>query len=155
VEAGPSPLIEALVGACLPPSRREDVLGDLCERYRSRLAYLRDAIAIVPGVTASTVYHASSRHVRHVASTLDAGRIRVEGQVARRSQSALRRFAVGATVLASLTASTIPVRRPSVLAILVPGLWLISITLFAAGTWVDAHLAPGATPSGSDPNAGS
>ena len=46
--SAPHRWLEALAGACLPSDRRDDVLGDLCERYRSPAWYLLDAVQIVP-----------------------------------------------------------------------------------------------------------
>ena len=64
----PPYIIEAVVSALLPASRRDDVLGDLHERYTSPLGYLRDAAQLVP---ITTVSHALHRR-RHVVSPASA-----------------------------------------------------------------------------------
>jgi hypothetical protein len=51
----PSKIAEALVGLCLPPACREEVLGDLYERYRGRVTYFGDALSTVPLVIFSRV----------------------------------------------------------------------------------------------------
>jgi hypothetical protein len=40
--------IEFLIGLLIPRARREDVLGDMHERYRSQIAYAADAVTAVP-----------------------------------------------------------------------------------------------------------
>ncbi len=47
--------LEALVGWLIPPARREEVLGDLYERYWSPRQYLLDAARTVPLVIASQI----------------------------------------------------------------------------------------------------
>jgi len=47
---GPSKAAEAIVAFFLPASRRDEVLGDLYERYRSPGQYALDAICTVPCV---------------------------------------------------------------------------------------------------------
>jgi hypothetical protein len=44
---GPSKLAERIVAFFLPPTRREEVLGDLFERYRSPLQYAWEAVRVV------------------------------------------------------------------------------------------------------------
>jgi len=53
--SGPSPIAERLVGILIPPACREEVLGDLHERYRSPLQYLVEAVVTVPMVVTSRV----------------------------------------------------------------------------------------------------
>jgi hypothetical protein len=53
--AGPPPLLEKIAGALLPPACREEVLGDLRERYTTPLQYLLLAIRVAPFVFASRV----------------------------------------------------------------------------------------------------
>jgi hypothetical protein len=48
MEARPHPLIERFIAALIPPLARESVLGDLAERYRGSLPYLREAFAVLP-----------------------------------------------------------------------------------------------------------
>ena len=50
---GPPPALEKLVWHLLPPVVREEVAGDLWERFRSPLRYLADALATLPFVIAS------------------------------------------------------------------------------------------------------
>jgi ATP-dependent Zn protease len=49
---GPPKLLEQIVGALLPASRREDVLGDLYEKYQNPVHYLATALCVVPSVIA-------------------------------------------------------------------------------------------------------
>jgi hypothetical protein len=46
--AGPPPALEKLVWHLLPPVVREEVAGDLWERFRSPLHYLADAVTTLP-----------------------------------------------------------------------------------------------------------
>ena len=52
---GPPKAVEAVVALLIPPARREEVLGDLHERYRSTTAYVLDALRTVPHVIASQI----------------------------------------------------------------------------------------------------
>jgi hypothetical protein len=52
---GPSRSAEAIVAILVPPACREEVLGDLHERYRSPLRYFFDALSTVPLVILSRV----------------------------------------------------------------------------------------------------
>jgi len=52
---GPSRAAEVIVGILIPPACREEVLGDLHERYASRLRYAGDALATVPLVILSRI----------------------------------------------------------------------------------------------------
>lgn len=60
VEARPPIVIEQVVRPLVPPAAREEVLGDLSERYRSPIAYIADALATVPFVIASQIRRSSS-----------------------------------------------------------------------------------------------
>lgn len=51
----PPPGLEKLVGWFIPPSCREEVLGDFYEQYRSPLQYIGTAIRVVPCVIASRI----------------------------------------------------------------------------------------------------
>jgi len=51
--ASPPKFLETLVRFLVPPARREQVLGDLQERYQSPLRYLADAVSVVPAVISS------------------------------------------------------------------------------------------------------
>ncbi len=53
--SGPSKAAEAIVAILLPPACREEVLGDLHERSRSRLQYAADALSTVPLVILSRI----------------------------------------------------------------------------------------------------
>ena len=55
MRSGPSKAAEAIVALLLPPACREEVLGDLHERYRSRLQYFTDALSTVPLVILSRI----------------------------------------------------------------------------------------------------
>lgn len=55
----PPRLLEAAVTRLVPPMVREEVAGDLCERYRSPLAYLADAARVVPFIVARQVRRGS------------------------------------------------------------------------------------------------
>src|SRR3954465_12379079 len=59
VKQGPSRRAEAFVAIFLPEGCREEVLGDLYERYRSPAQYAGDAAATVPLVIASRIRRAS------------------------------------------------------------------------------------------------
>lgn len=53
--ARPPHLLEWLIGPLVPPACREEVLGDLYERYRSPGRYLLDACSAVPLVIVSRI----------------------------------------------------------------------------------------------------
>lgn len=53
--SGPSKLAEAIVAALIPPTCREEIAGDLHERFRSPAQYAADALMTVPLVIASRV----------------------------------------------------------------------------------------------------
>jgi hypothetical protein len=55
METGPSALIEAVVAACLPASRREEILGDLHERFQSPTQYSHDALGAIVCMAVSRV----------------------------------------------------------------------------------------------------
>jgi hypothetical protein len=55
----PSNALEKIVGWFLPPACREEVLGDLCERYKSPLPYVGEAIRVVPCVIVSRIRRTS------------------------------------------------------------------------------------------------
>jgi len=52
---GPSRIVEAIIAVFLPPACREEVLGDLYERYRSLQQYSLDALRTVPLVIMSRI----------------------------------------------------------------------------------------------------
>jgi hypothetical protein len=47
---GPPRILERIIGLFIPPSRREDVLGDLRERYASLWRYIAESIRTTPMV---------------------------------------------------------------------------------------------------------
>lgn len=53
----PSKLIDWLVQALIPPSAREEVIGDLWESYSTSLRYISEGVAIMPYVVASQIRH--------------------------------------------------------------------------------------------------
>ena len=55
MESGPSKSAEAIVAILVPPACREEVVGDLHERYRSPGQYVFDALITVPLVILSRV----------------------------------------------------------------------------------------------------
>jgi hypothetical protein len=61
--AGPSKLAESLVAIFLPPACREEVLGDLWERFRSPGQYALDALCTVPCVIVSRIRRTSDPQV--------------------------------------------------------------------------------------------
>lgn len=48
MESGPSKVAETIAGYLLPPACREEILGDMRERYRSRFGYFLEALHVVP-----------------------------------------------------------------------------------------------------------
>jgi hypothetical protein len=60
MEARPPALMEAVVRLLTPEACREHVLGDLCERYRSRRQYAFEALTTLPFVVASRIRRTSS-----------------------------------------------------------------------------------------------
>jgi hypothetical protein len=55
MRSGPSKIAEAVVAAFVPPACREEVLGDLHERYRSSGQYAIDALSTIPLVILSRI----------------------------------------------------------------------------------------------------
>ncbi|HEX3745665.1 MAG TPA: hypothetical protein VHW09_17105 [Bryobacteraceae bacterium] len=53
--SGPARFAEAIVGFFVPPACREEVVGDLHERYRSPLQYVIEALFTVPLVIVSRI----------------------------------------------------------------------------------------------------
>jgi hypothetical protein len=64
MEARPSALAERVVAAFLPPDRRDEILGDLHERYVSPRHYAADAATVVPCVLFSHLRMRWSRRAR-------------------------------------------------------------------------------------------
>jgi hypothetical protein len=63
MRAGPSKTAEAIVAALVPPACREEVLGDLHERYRSPGQYCLDALGAVPHVIVSRIRRTADAQV--------------------------------------------------------------------------------------------
>ena len=55
MESGPSKVAETIVGYLLPPACREEILGDMRERYRSGLGYFVEALQVIPLVIYSRI----------------------------------------------------------------------------------------------------
>lgn len=55
MESGPSKVAETIAGYVLPPACREEILGDMRERYRSRFGYFLEALHVVPCVIYSRI----------------------------------------------------------------------------------------------------
>src|SRR5437764_2769754 len=53
--AAPPPFLERLVGLIVPPACREEVVGDLHERYASLPQYIAEALVTVPLVIVSRI----------------------------------------------------------------------------------------------------
>jgi hypothetical protein len=60
MEARPPVVMEAIVRRLIPPMAREEVTGDLWERYRSPVRYLAEALAVLPAILASQLRRNSS-----------------------------------------------------------------------------------------------
>lgn len=63
MHAAPSRFAEALVAVVLPPACREEVLGDLHERYRSPWQYASDALLTAPLVVWSRIRRTADAQV--------------------------------------------------------------------------------------------
>jgi uncharacterized membrane protein YhaH (DUF805 family) len=61
--AGPSRKLELFVGLLIPPACREEVLGDLCERYRSPGQYTADGVRVASLVTLSRIRRTTDAQV--------------------------------------------------------------------------------------------
>jgi hypothetical protein len=61
--SGPSKTLEAIVGLLLPPACREEVLGDLYERYRGPVQYIFLAMRVVPFVILSRIRRTADARV--------------------------------------------------------------------------------------------
>jgi hypothetical protein len=55
MEPGPSQVAEIIAGWLLPPACREEILGDMRERYHSNLGYFIDALQVIPCVIYSRI----------------------------------------------------------------------------------------------------
>ena len=55
MESGPPKIMETVFGILIPPACREEVLGDLHERYRNRGQYVAEACHTIPLVIVSRI----------------------------------------------------------------------------------------------------
>ena len=55
MESGPSKIAERIAGGLVPPACREEILGDMRERYRSGLRYFLEAAHVIPCVIYSRI----------------------------------------------------------------------------------------------------
>jgi hypothetical protein len=62
MSSGPPKILEDLAKALIPPACREEVLGDLYERYKSPVQYLGDLVSTLPLVTLSRIVRTT--HIR-------------------------------------------------------------------------------------------
>jgi hypothetical protein len=63
MEACPPISMEALIQALIPPMVREEIAGDLRERYRSPIQYLCDAFSLLPALWLSQIRRGSSLYM--------------------------------------------------------------------------------------------
>ena len=63
MKAAPSKTAEAVLGILLPPACREQVLGDLHERYTGPVRYFGDALSAVPCVIISRIRRTTDTQV--------------------------------------------------------------------------------------------
>ena len=63
VRPAPPRKLERLIGLFIPPACREEVLGDLHERYTGRARYLADALCAVPLVIVSRIRRTTDAQV--------------------------------------------------------------------------------------------
>jgi hypothetical protein len=103
MSSGPSRIAEAIVAALLPPACREEVLGDLHERYSSSGQYVRDALGTVPLVIFSRIRRTTDPQVllmQCFASYVSfLGAARLNGGVLPSEQGRLLRLAIPAAMV--------------------------------------------------------
>jgi hypothetical protein len=63
MKAAPSKTAETVLGILLPPACREQVLGDLHERYTGPVRYFGDALSVVPCVIVSRIRRTTDAQV--------------------------------------------------------------------------------------------
>jgi hypothetical protein len=63
MHSGPARAIETIVAWLVPPACREEIVGDLHERYRSPLQYVWEVVRAVPLVIASRIRRTADPHV--------------------------------------------------------------------------------------------
>jgi hypothetical protein len=73
MQSEPPKALERVVGLLLPPACREEVLGDLCEKYKTPRQYVAIAAQVVPSVILSRIRRTSD------AETLVMGAVLVYG----------------------------------------------------------------------------
>jgi hypothetical protein len=61
--SGPSKTLEAIVGLFVPPACREEVLGDLHEKYSGTAQYILLALQVVPCVIVSRIWRVTDARV--------------------------------------------------------------------------------------------
>ena len=61
--SGPSKTLEAIVGLFVPPACREEVLGDLHEKYSGTVQYILLALQVVPCVIVSRIWRVTDARV--------------------------------------------------------------------------------------------
>jgi hypothetical protein len=66
----PPKSLERAVGLLLPPACREEVLGDLCEKYEAPRQYVATAIRVVPAVILSRIRRTSDAQTLMMAAAL-------------------------------------------------------------------------------------
>jgi len=64
IRGGPSPALERIVGAFIPPACREEILGDLCEKYLGSFQYIGLAITVIPFVILSRIRRTRDLRIR-------------------------------------------------------------------------------------------
>src|SRR5215218_4849073 len=75
IPRSPPRWLEATLGALFPASRRQECLGDLCERYASPLKYVAEALELAAGMRITEITRAFSRRRRanrHAAASISA-----------------------------------------------------------------------------------
>ena len=60
LNAGPPRMLERAIEHLIPPLVREEVTGDLCERFRSPVRYVADAAAALPYLIVSQIKRATN-----------------------------------------------------------------------------------------------
>jgi hypothetical protein len=67
----PPKAFEKVVGSLMPPACREEVLGDLCERYESPGQYVLSAIPVIPFVIVSRIRRTADPQHLAISAMLD------------------------------------------------------------------------------------
>jgi len=85
----PPKFLESLVRRLLPPAVREQVLGDIHERYESPLKYIEDAASVVPAAIFSQLRRSTPIPVRVLEALIIYGSVFVDGRLMSALLSAL------------------------------------------------------------------